>query len=276
MSNLPPRHALIASDASLYSEDAVRIAIDMARQYGCKLTAMAMVLFADDLEAVGTGALLAEQDEAMQEHLDGIAEQARGTGVPCETLLCHGEQPHTEIVAAADAVAADLIVMGRRGKRGLAHLMLGDATAKVIGLSSSNVLVVPRGSVLWRRRILLATDGTELSAAAVDAAINLARAWRLPLTVVYASPDGEDAAVARETVDAICRRTAVLEVDCEAVVQTGRAEEVIASVARTSDADLIVVGSHGRSGIMSVIHGSVSAQVIGAATCPVLVVRGML
>ncbi len=273
MSAVPPRHALIASDASPYSEDATRVAIAMARQYGVKLTAMAMVLLADDLEAVGTGALLAEQDQAMQAHLDGIAQQAIVAGVPCETLLCHGKDPHAEISTAAEETNADLIVMGRRGKRGLAHLMLGDATAKVIGMSSSNVLVVPRGSVLWHQRILLATDGTECSAAAVDTAINLSQAWRLPLTVVYAVAEGQDTLAAQDTVAAICRRTAVLEIECEARVETGRADEVIARVAQACGADLIVVGSHGRSGLMSVIHGSVSAQVIGAATCPVLVAR---
>lgn len=273
MSAVPPRQALVASDASPYTESAVQVAIDMAKQYGVKLTAMAMVLFADDLEAVGTGALLEEQDRSMQDHLDGIAQQAHGAGVPCETLLCHGEQPHAEIAAASEETHADLIVMGRRGKRGLAQLMVGDATAKVIGLAAANVLVVPRGSALWRKRILLATDGTEYSVAAVGTAINLAQAWHLPLTVVHAVADGEDIAAAQEVVDAICRRTAVLEVECEARVETGRADEVISRVAQASGADLIVVGSHGRSGLMSVIHGSVSAQVIGAATCPVLVAR---
>lgn len=273
MSAMPPRQALVASDASPYTESAVRVAIDMAKQYGVKLTAMTMVLFADDLEAVGTGALLEDQDQAMQEHLDAIAQQAHGAGVPCETLLCHGEQPHTEIAAAAEETHADLIVMGRRGKRGLAQLMVGDATAKVIGLAAANVLVVPRGSTLWRKRILLATDGTEYSVAAVGTAINLAQAWHLPLTVVHAVAVGQDTAAAQEVVDAICRRTAVLEIECEARLEIGRADEVIARVAQACGADLIVVGSHGRSGLMSVIHGSVSAQVIGAATCPVWVAR---
>lgn len=273
MSAVPPRHIMVASDASPYSESAVRVAVDLVRQYGGKLTAMSMVLFADDLEAVGTGALLAEQDQATQAELDGIVQQAMAAGVPCETVLCHGEQPHAEIAAVADEIGADLIIMGRRGRRGLAQLMVGDATARVIGLDVANVLVVPRGSALWRRRILLATDGAEHSAAAVDAAIGLAQAWRLPLTVVHAVAEGRDTAPAGDGVAAICRRAAVLEIECEARVEIGRADEIIARVALECAADLIVVGSHGRSGIMSVIHGSVSAQVIGAAHCPVLVAR---
>lgn len=275
MSAVPPRHIMVASDASPYSESAVRVAINMVRQYGGRLTAMSMVLFADDLEVVGTGALLAEQDQATQAHLEAVVQQAADIGVPCETVLCHGELPHAEITAAAEETAADLIVMGRRGKRGLAHLMVGDATARVIAQATANVLVVPRDSGLWSRRILLATDGAEHSAAAVDAAIGLAQAWRLPLTVVHAVPEGLDMSVAEETVAAICRRAAVLEIDCEARVEAGRADAVIAGVARECGADLIVVGSHGRSGIMSVIHGSVSAQVIGTASCPVLVARGL-
>lgn len=273
MSAVPPRHTMVASDTSPYSESAVRVAIDMVRQYGGMLTALSMVPFADDLEAVGTGALLAEQDQTTQSHLDDVVQMAAAVGVPCKTVLCHGELPHMEIAAAAEEGEVDLIVMGRRGKRGLAQLMVGDATARVIAQTEANVLVVPRGGVLWRQRILLATDGTEYSAAAVDTAINLAQAWRLPLTVVYAVAEGQDLAHAEEALGIICRRTAVLEIACEARVEPGRADAVIARIAQESGADLIVVGSHGRSGIMSVIHGSVSAQVIGAAHCPVLVAR---
>ncbi|GAB4299579.1 MAG: universal stress protein [Thiohalomonadaceae bacterium] len=275
MSAVPPRHIMVASDASPYSAGAVRVAIDMVRQYGGRLTAMSMVPFADDLEAVGTGALLAEQDRLVQSHLDDVVQQAAAAGVPCATVLCHGELPHAEIAAVAEEAEVDLIVMGRRGKRGLAHLMVGDATARVIAHAAANVLVVPRDSGLWCRRLLLATDGAEHSAAAVDAAIGLAQAWRLPLTVVHAVAAGLDMSSAEATVAAICRRAAVLEIDCEARVEAGRADAVIAAVARECGADLIVVGSHGHSGIMSVIHGSVSAQVIGAASCPVLVARGL-
>jgi nucleotide-binding universal stress UspA family protein len=55
------------------------------------------------------------------------------------------------------------------------------------------------------------------------------------------------------------------------VVAEGRPEEVITNTAAEKNAGLIVVGSHGRSGIARILLGSVSERVIGAATCPVLV-----
>lgn len=218
--------------------------------------------------------MLEEQDKEAQAHLDEIVQQAAARGVPCSTVLAHGDAPHVEITAAAEEQGADWIIMGRRGRRGLAHLMLGDATGRVIGQATANVLVVPRGSKLWRDRILLATDGAEHSAAAVDTALALAQSWELPLSVVYATAEDAGLTAAEESVAAVCQRAAALGVACEMRVVTGRADVMIAEAARETDADLIVVGSHGRSGIMSVIHGSVSSQVISTANCPVLVVRG--
>jgi len=54
----------------------------------------------------------------------------------------------------------------------------------------------------------------------------------------------------------------------------GAPAEVIVRVARREGADLIVIGTHGRSGLGRLFMGSVAARVLGTATCPVLTVRG--
>lgn len=270
------RHLLVASDGSEYSAGADRVAIDAAKHFGAKLTAMSMVLLGDDLEGVGTRRLLAEQDDAAQARLDALARQAKDAGVPCETELRHGEEPYAEIASAAEELGANLIVMGRRGRRGLARLMVGDATVKVIGQSPCHVLVVPRGAALWQRRILLATDGSAHGTAAADAAIAIAGASRLPMTVVSAtvkSHSEERRREARDAVETVCRRAAVLGIDCDPVTVEGRPDEAILAQAASSGADLIVIGSHGRTGLAKILLGSVSERVIGGAQCPVLVAR---
>lgn len=269
-----PQNILVSSDTSPYSASAVNVAIDMVQKYGGKLSVMTMVLFGNDLEGVGTGALLDEQDREAQQHLDEIIGRAAASGVAAEGVLAHGDEPHAEITATAAGLGADLIVMGRRGRRGLAKLMLGDATTRVIAETSANVLVVPRETRLWSRGILLATDGSENSMAATETALALCQAWQLPLAVVFAVPDGSGMDLAEATVVGLCQRAASLGVDCQHRVLNGRPNEMIAAAAHETGADLIVVGSHGHGAFMSLIHGSVSGQVIRSASCPVLVVRG--
>ena len=88
----------------------------------------------------------------------------------------HGAEPYVEIVDEARERAADLIVIRRRGKRGLlANLLVGEMVFKVLAHAPCSVLVVPRGMPMWTRRVLVgidphAPDATLLAQAAALAA----------------------------------------------------------------------------------------------------------
>jgi nucleotide-binding universal stress UspA family protein len=270
------RRILLATDGSEYSQSAIEVAIQVAKQSQARLTVMTMVLLAEDLEMVGTHAMRASQEKQAHQRLDAVAKLAAEAGVPCQTLLCYGEEPYREIVDTAEDIEANLIVMGRRGSRGLARLMVGDATARVIGHAHCNVLVVPRAGKLWKNRITLGTDGSDHSEGASAAAINWAEHSQLPLSIVSAtvrSHSRERKAEAQAAASKVESVAIARGLRCEIVVAEGRPEEVITNTAAEKNADLIVVGSHGRSGIARILLGSVSERVIGAATCPVLVAK---
>lgn len=273
----PMKHILFATDGSEFSSGAQRVAIDLAKRCGADLTAMTIVLSTQDLEGVGTHGLREQLEEEAQAILAGVVAAAEGAGVGCATQLVYGDQPHQEIIDTALELAPDLIVLGRRGKRGLARFMVGHATAQVAGLAPCPVLMVPRAGELWQRRILLASDGSEACAPAEALAIDLARLCQLPLTlisVVSPSHNAERKAIAQTALDRLLARVQAAGLEGEALLAEGRPEEVVVNTAGDRGADLIVVGSRGRTGLKRLLLGSVSERIMGLAQGPVLIVPG--
>ena len=197
-------------------------------------------------------------------------------GIASETILRRGIDPHVEIVTAAEKHGSDVIVMGRRGKRGLMQRMIGDATTKVVGRARCSVLVVPEGAGMWQERILLATDGSRFSDAAAVAAAKIAGLCKLAVTVISTVRDSfseERAAQADEAAKRIHDHFAERGIEVDMVVLRGNPEKLILETAAERGADLIVMGTHGRTGWERVMVGSVAESVIGESKIPVLAVK---
>ncbi len=144
------------------------------------------------------------------------------------------------------------------------------------------------------KHILLATDGSVASDHAATMAIALARTHGAKLTVVYvidpypilgmveANPYGfqaymgaaqSQAAGAHANINAMCMKMQpALEMQAR-LVQDMSPSAGIVQTAKTEGADLIVVGSHGRSGVARLMLGSVANKVVAESPTPVLVVR---
>ncbi|MDQ7838134.1 MAG: universal stress protein [Thermodesulfobacteriota bacterium] len=134
-------------------------------------------------------------------------------------------------------------------------------------------------------KILVATDGSRYSEKALDGAVNIARkcgSSLYVLNVVELNP--EFMSLAPEAVEKMERdsRTLLEEtkervsqkgITCETVIHEGEQPyEFIVSEAKRKKADLIVIGTHGRTGLKKLLMGSVAARVIGHAPCPVMVI----
>jgi hypothetical protein len=266
---------LVASDNSPFSADAVKVAIAMCAKAGAHLYPFAMVLTNPEYETLAP-LLVQKATEDARAHLDAIVVDAGRQGVHCTLLIRAGDSPHQEITAAADELNADLIVMGQQGRRGLARMMVGAATVRVIGAAKCSVLTVPVGAAMWRNRILLCTDGSRFSDAAAVSAAKIAHCCAAPVTVVSALVPSHSEQRQQEGREAVTRTVAQLKqegVDVEGVALPGEADDVIIKLAEENKADLIVVGTHGRTGFGKVLLGSVSERVIGKAKCAVLLVK---
>lgn len=145
---------------------------------------------------------------------------------------------------------------------------------------------------MWpTKRILVATDFGESSQAAADIGLELAQKFHVPLVLVHASlvPDitvysgvpmapTQDYArllekVARESLEKERARLAAGGAEVASELRPGVAWEEILSAAQQLDADLIIVGTHGRRGLPRAILGSIAEKVVRLSPIPVLTVH---
>ncbi len=136
--------------------------------------------------------------------------------------------------------------------------------------------------------ILLATDGSPASQSASEEAIDLATqvgARLLVVSVLGASSRPSEASTEQggpadsrnsltTKAQALVQRAKAAGANATFLVWEGEPGEAIVAAADSENADLIVVGSHGRSGVSRFLIGSVSDFVVRHAHCPVMVVRG--
>ncbi|MBF0435511.1 MAG: universal stress protein [Magnetococcales bacterium] len=268
---------LVASDGSDFSAAAVREAFGMAKKCAAQVHVMSLV--ATGIEYGGLGEPVLKKELAIaQDHLDSVKQQWNPLGVPCETHVVHGQIVEQEIIGMAEQQQADLIVMGRRGRRGLARMMLGHATANVIGKSNCNVLVVPRTAQIEGRHIVLATDGSRFADNAAVTAGHLANKIKAPVTVVtVVETDSEAGAVtkAEQTVKRIVKYLKNQNVSVEGRTLVGRPDAKIIEVVQEKNADLIMVGSHGLTGLERILVGSTTERILNGTSTAVFVVKGV-
>jgi len=264
---------LVCTDGSEESEGAVSQALALGRACGSRVYVLQVLEIIPEFEAVAPELrvrLVAE----VRGQLAAIEARGRELGVAAETRVRHGIAVHGTILAEAEDIRPQLILMGRYGRTGLARLLMGSVTARVIGFSPVNVLVVPRGAAVAFGKILVAADGSPDSATAFREALAMAqRAGGQLLAVCVAREEGEfieAQKVIQQLVDAANREGMSLQGSVPAGQQP---DDAIVQTALRNNVDLIVMGSRGRTGLARLLMGSVTERVIGQAPCPVLVVK---
>jgi hypothetical protein len=166
-----------------------------------------------------------------------------------------------------------MIIMGTHGKTEMKRLMMGSVTALVIGHAPSHVLVVPLNAKIECKNVLIATDGSKYSEAAASEALGIAKRCGSSLIVISVASSDAEIASAKDNVNKVSEAAEKEGVKTTSVVTKGKPYEAIIETSKQKNADFIIVGSHGRTGLDRLLMGSVTERVIGHAETAVLVVR---
>ncbi len=269
----PWERLLACTDGSDEGQNAVAQALSLAQVCGSKLHVLQVVEIVPEFEAVAPD-LRACLEEEIRRLKAAAASEAALKGVQLDYRVLHSVSPFAAIVEEAAKIQPNLIILGRYGRTALVRLFMGSVTQRVIGLSPVNVLVVPRDASLAFRRLLIASDGSEFSGAALTEAVAMAARTDAELVGVAVAREEGEILEAQAAVHGMLTAANRDGVSFQGFSPQGlAADEGIIRVARENHVDLIVMGSHGRTGFQRLLMGSVTERVIGQTPCPVLVVK---
>ncbi len=289
---------LAPTDFSPAAEVACRLAARLAMRSEAGLTVFHAIPGKDLAQRMESGRtqvdILNEGRERLGEWFAAVVPAELRSFLTAEFKVIVGE-PTPGIARAAKLSGADLILMATQGRTGLAHLLMGSVTEAVLRTVPVPVLALRPGQaelpLTTVQRILWATDLSPVSEAAWPYVLMLADLLTAEVILLHAVRPAELAGLADHPVPPPAgwmeRYLAPLEQELErrqrAVealglrarrkIVVGTPAEVIVVEAQGEQADLIVMGTHGRSGLSHVLLGSVAEAVIRKAACPVLTVQ---
>lgn len=230
-----------------------------------------------------------------QEYIDSQTERLRSAGYQVTSHVMDGDAAIC-ILELAETVHADLIVMTTHGRSGFVRWALGSVAERVVQGANAPVLLVRQemeSDACTLRRILVPLDGSTLAEQALPVAQRLARdreAQLLLLHVVqaldagsrrmlFASDAEADAAVAgwradaEEYVQEITNEVRKDGVAVEARTAFGNPDEEINAMVVDADISLVVMSTHGRTGLSRWYYGSIANKVMRSVSCPLLLIR---
>lgn len=275
-----------ATDFSTRSQRALRRAGQLARHANA---ALSLVHVVDDDQPPSLVELEIRESEKFLNEQIGVLGELRD--VRCRAVVTTGEA-FDGILRVAEEQSADLIVMGSHRKQLLRDIFVGTTIERVIRTGPFPVLMVNTDSDHSYRYVIAGADTSEPSAHAIRTAKTLGLIDDTNLTVVHAftAPGRGKLYVANAPKDQIDdyvageQRQAHMELsvffaahDLRGAhwsyhIEEGNAFEVISRLASERRPDLVVIGTHGRSGLVKMLIGSVAEQILRSLDIDILAV----
>lgn len=274
---------LVAFDGSDSGKSALRQALAGFQEGWIRVLAV-VPAYEGDLELVG----VRDREEVRRGPREELLQEAREL-VEDDTARVQLDVEQGDafqwIIDTAENESCNLIVMGRRGLSRLERMLMGSVTRKVIVHSKQDVLVIPREAKIQWDKIVLATDGSDFSRAALEKAIHFAGTHNGMINAVsvvdmypefYADAPNvvkkmEQKALA--VLDNVKEKSEAAGVKVKTSVVHGDPAEEITNFAQKESAGIVFMGSRGRTGLKKIFVGSVAQKVIGLSCCPIFVAK---
>ncbi len=279
---------LYPTDGGQPAQDLLEYVLDIVDHHGAELHLLNVAdTSRDSLTRIGGGVIDSLEREGEQV-VSEAAERASERGVEAITAVRQG-RPHAEILGYARQVDAGSVVLPTHGRGGL-ETLFGSTTDRVLRRAERPALTARPGTKPRShhpfRRVLVPTDGSEPADAAVAAGAEVAAAYdaRLDLlSVVNVAALGVDIRSelqldaledrASDIVAAAVDETEASVADVAGFVEYGSSvHRTVLSHVKAHEADLVVVGTHGRTGLDRYLLGSVAQRLVRQSPVPVLTV----
>ncbi|MDB5808221.1 MAG: universal stress protein [Betaproteobacteria bacterium] len=143
------KHILIPTDGSELSQKAISIGVELAKFHGARVTGVhavpdyhLMIAYEGAFDPATEERIEKEARSRADGFLDHISKVCAAAGVPCETVCETSDHPYDAILKTAQTRGCDLILLHSHGRKGLAAVLLGSETRKVLTYSQIPVMVV--------------------------------------------------------------------------------------------------------------------------------------
>jgi nucleotide-binding universal stress UspA family protein len=264
---------LVATDFSEKSSLTLRYAEGIARQNGARLVLVHVIDPIGYAFPKGIPDPISE-DKVAREEFKRIEEEVRNQGISIHSVVQTGDICELILQAIKD-YDGKLLVLGTRGKTAVAKAALGTIARQLLARATCPILVVApdvEPQLPWAgrwRTVLLATDFSSSSLAALSSAHRIANKEFVVLYVSAKKVDAEDrACLARLRFLAPLNESHSVPV--EHIVTSGEPGTIIAEVARRYEVDLVVLGSPAKVLSEEDVRSSTVLRVISGVSCPVL------
>lgn len=291
------KRILWPTDFSRCAQQAFGHAVHLAREHNAELHVLhALVLLQDDSHHLPNKEEINQQIKALA---SGRMTEALGALAAGDIKI---KQAHVRGISTAPAILdyakendIDLIVMGTHGRRGLGHLFLGSVAEEAVRHAVCPVLTIREQQepmpVDTMHRILVPVDFSAYSERALIHAKEIAASFDARLQVLHIIEEfipptfymstgaaavtfsPELKAKTKEALLELLQDTDGPEVQADFYVLEGNAAHDIVDFAKEKKSDLIVIATHGRTGLEHLLMGSVTEKVVRRAPCPVFTVR---
>jgi nucleotide-binding universal stress UspA family protein len=207
------------------------------------------------------------------------------------SLFIEEDLPLQGVLNRADALDADLLVIGSRGEHYLSRLLLGTTAESLLRLTSRPCLIVKGEPAGAYRKVLVPVDFSSWSIRSLQMALQVAPGAEIILLHAYEAPFEQELRFAGVKEETLTRHIIAAQDDArmqlreltagitearDAHIQLkvihGDASYVVPDHARDNDCDLVVMGKHGKGVIEELLLGSVTKHVLGESPVDVLVI----
>lgn len=288
---------LWASDGSMESDMALKYVELLASKYGSEIVGLSVVQPVDierlkvpvgiKKELFSIQALLEKKEyNRINKALKQLELKDTKLDVCIETGI-----PHKEILRVAKEEKVDLIAMGKRGLGLKDRILLGSNTNKVLRMANAPVLAVrhKKGDKIDIKKILVPTDLSELTSISLDFAIDIANRFNSTIYLLHTLELHHSYEISTSKIIEELRVLALKELRSylnkipkektkginiqEMVTLYLRAWFGIVNFAEENGIDLIIMTTHGRTGLVRFMLGSTAEKVISESPCPVLTIK---